>query len=128
MAKMFEELQIWQKARELVKAIYKITMSDKFKKDYSLSDQIRRSSVSVMSNIAEGFERGSNTEFVQFLYIEKGSAGEVRTQLYIAYDLKYIDDQVFESASRMSIELSKGISRFINYLKKSKIAGEKYKP
>jgi four helix bundle protein len=128
MAKMFEELQIWQKARELVKAIYKITMSDKFKKDYSLLDQIRRSSVSVMSNIAEGFERGSNTEFVQFLYIAKGSAGEVRTQLYIAYDLKYIDDQVFESASRMSIELSKGISRFINYLKKSKIAGEKYKP
>jgi len=90
MAKMFEELQIWQKARELVKAIYKLSMTDKFKKDYSLVDQIRRSSVSIMSNIAEGFERGSNTEFIQFLYIAKGSAGEVRTQLYIAYDLKYI--------------------------------------
>src|SRR4030065_2762694 len=90
MAKMFEELQIWEKARELVKAIYKLSMTDKFKKDYSLVDQIRRSSVSIMSNIAEGFERGSNTEFIQFLYIAKGSAGEVRTQLYIAYDLKYI--------------------------------------
>ncbi len=128
MVKMFEELQIWQKARELVKAIYKLSMTDKFKKDYSLVDQIRRSSVSIMSNIAEGFERGSNTEFIQFLYIAKGSAGEVRTQLYIAYDLKYIGDKDFESASRMSVELSRGISRFINYLKKSKIAGEKYKP
>jgi len=128
MAKMFEELQIWQKARELVKTIYKLTLSAPFKKDYSLSDQIRRSSVSVMSNIAEGFERGSNTEFIQFLYIAKGSAGEVRTQLYIAYDLGYIDEHDFEAASGMSIELSKGIGRFINYLKKSKIAGEKYKP
>src|SRR4030066_1116208 len=106
MAKMFEELQIWQKARELVKAIYKLSMTDKFKKDYSLVDQIRRSSVSIMSNIAEGFERGSNTEFIQFLYIAKGSAGKVRAQLYAALDQEYLSNGEFQNGRELCVNIS----------------------
>ena len=120
MAKMFEELQIWQKARELVKTIYKFSLSAPFKKDYSLSDQTRRSSVSVMSNIAEGFERGSNTEFIQFLYIAKGSAGEVRTQLYIAWAGIAID-QFLRSSGSISANIAEGFGRrqgkeYLHYL------------
>ncbi len=85
MAKSFEEMPVWNKSRELVKFVYGITKSKEFSKDFSLTDQIRRAAVSVMSNLVEGFERGSNTEFVQFLYIAKGSCGEVRTQLYAAW-------------------------------------------
>jgi four helix bundle protein len=80
----FEDLRIWQDARELSKNIYKITLEPKFK-DSPLQDQIRRSAVSVVSNIAEGFERGLNKEFIQFLYVAKGSVAELRTQLYLAY-------------------------------------------
>ena len=90
--KSFEELNIWQNSRELVKLIYKFVKMDKLSRDYSLNDQIRRSSISIMSNIAEGFERGSNKEFVQFLYIAKGSCAEVRSQLYIAFDQQYISE------------------------------------
>ena len=81
-----EDLNIWQRARKMTQEIYTITEKPKFSKDYALKDQIRRAGVSVMSNIAEGFERGSNKEFVQFLYIAKGSIGEVRSQLYVALD------------------------------------------
>ena len=86
MAKSFEEMEMWTRSRGLVQFIYHITKNTAFCKDYSLIDQIRRAAVSVMSNIAEGFERGSNTEFIQFLYIAKGPCGEVRTQLYAALD------------------------------------------
>ena len=87
MAKSFEDLPVWQRARELVKYIYTLTRKEAFSRDFSLVDQIRRSSASVMNNIAEGFERDGNKEFIQFLYITKGSSGEIKSQLYRALDL-----------------------------------------
>jgi len=85
-APQFEDLQVWQDARALVREIYKITKNSSFRRDFSLRDQITRASASTMSNIAEGFERGGRKEFVQFLNIAKGSNGEVRSQLCVAVD------------------------------------------
>ncbi len=84
--KYFEDLEIWKLAREVTNRVYSLTRKDAFSKDFGLVDQIRRASVSVMSNIAEGFERGGNQEFIQFLFIAKASYGEARCQLHIAYD------------------------------------------
>lgn len=91
----FEDINSWQKARALNKRIYLITEEVAFKRDFDLARQIRRSSVSISSNIAEGFERNTDKEFIHFLYIAKGSAGEVRSQLYLALDLNYISAEVF---------------------------------
>lgn len=89
--KRFEDLEIWQLAREISRDVYDITRKDSIKHDFSLIDQLRRSSGSIMDNIAEGFERDGNKEFVQFLSYAKGSAGETRSQLYRAVDQKYIE-------------------------------------
>ena len=89
-AQEFEELNVYQRARELTNRVYEVTRNGAFARDFGLVDQIRRASVSIMSNIAEGFERGTNAEFVQFLYIAKGSCGEVRAQVSIAFYQKYI--------------------------------------
>ena len=86
----FEDLEIWKLAREVTDQIYKITKKKSFAQDWGLKDQIRRAGVSIMSNIAEGFERGGNQEFQQFLYVAKGSCGEIRCQLYVALDQEYI--------------------------------------
>jgi len=91
----FEDLIAWQKARELTKNIYKINRQGEFNKDFGLRDQIRRASVSIMSNVAEGFERGGRSEFHQFLVIAKGSCAELRSHLYVALDADYIDEQTF---------------------------------
>src|SRR6266478_7364132 len=88
--KNFEDFEIWKDARALTREIYQLTRDSKFSKDFALRDQIRRAAVSIMSNIAEGFERGGNQEFVQFLYVAKASCGEVRSQLYVAVDQGYI--------------------------------------
>lgn len=127
MPKSFEELPVWQKARKLVQYIYRITKKEAFSKDFSLVDQIRRAGSSVMNNIAEGFERGSNAEFIQFLYISKGSAGETRTQLYIALDQEYITDEEFREGYELCIDVSGQLSGLIEYLKGSKMKGEKFK-
>lgn len=82
----FEDLNVYKRARELTNRIYEVTKQNSFSKDYRLVDQIRRASISIMSNVAEGFERGTNKEFIQFLYISKGSSGEIRAQLTIAFD------------------------------------------
>lgn len=95
--KTFEEINAWQNARVLVRDVYGMTRSGDFSKDYGLKDQIQRASVSVCSNIAEGFERRGNKEFVNFLWIAKGSAAEVCSQLYNARDLGYITDEKFQS-------------------------------
>ena len=121
----FEDLDIWQQSRELCKEIYKVTYYEKFSKDLRLCDQIRASSGSIMDNIAEGFERNGNKEFVQFLYIAKGSCGEVRSQLYRATDNSYINKEEFNTLLNQTIQLSKNISRFIQYLKTSPISGHK---
>ncbi|MEW6108097.1 MAG: four helix bundle protein [Nitrospirota bacterium] len=126
MPKSFEELPVWQKARELVNYVYKITRKDAFSRDFSLIDQIRRASSSVMNNIAEGFERGSNAEFIQFLYISKGSAGETRTQLYIALDQEYISKEEFRKGFDLCRDVSGQLSGLIDYLKGSRMKGEKF--
>ena len=112
-AKKFEDLICWQKARELANFIYILTGKDNFKSDFGLRDQIRRSSVSVMSNIAEGFGRGGNNELVQFLFIAKGSVSEVKSQLYIASDLHYISDKEFQKAHSTTEDISRLINAFI---------------
>lgn len=112
-----EDLVIWQRGRELNKVIYEITSEGSFAKDFALRDQIRRASISITSNIAEGFERKGNGEFKYFLSVAKGSLGELRSQLYLAMDLKYFDEKKFDELNSQSVELSKMIGSFINYLK-----------
>jgi len=127
MIKKFEEIIAWKKGRELCKQIYAITKDQRFSKDFGLKDQIQRSSISVISNIAEGFERGSNNEFIQFLYIAKGSCGELRAQLYIALDLGYISIIEFDRIIKTASEVSRLIYYLIESLKVSKIKGAKFK-
>ena len=124
--KYFEDLEIWKDARLLTKAIYRLTQDAKFAKDYALRDQIRRAAVSVMSNIAEGFERGGNQEFTQFLYIAKASCGEVRSHLYVALDQSYIAPKDCDDASKSFRRLSIMIGNLIDYLKCSGMKGSKY--
>jgi len=115
----FEEIDAWQKARELSNGIYDISKHGAFSKDFGLRDQIRRASVSVMSNMAEGYERHGEKEFLHFLSIAKGSAGEVRYQLYIAKDQNYIDTKTFRRLSNMAIETSRIIAGLMAYLRKA---------
>lgn len=103
----FEELIAWQKARHMASAVYRVTATGVFAKDFGLRDQIRRAAVSVMSNIAEGFERASRNEFHQFLVIAKASCAEVRSQLYVALDADYIDESTFEEMRSNTEELSR---------------------
>jgi four helix bundle protein len=125
-AQRFDELHVYKCARELTKAIYSVTKRPPFSRDFGLRDQIRRASVSVMSNIAEGFERGSNTEFIQFLYIAKGSCGEIRAQLVVALDQEYLTAEEYEALDDLSRKTGSMLSNFITYLKNSKMRGEKY--
>lgn len=122
----FEDLEIWKKSRELSDRIYQVSKSDLFRRDFDLVKQIIRSSGSCIDNIAEGFERGGNKEFIQFLFISKGSIGETRSQLYRALDQKYISEKDFDDLKRDCLEISRKISGFIKYLKTSKFKGEKY--
>ena len=114
-------------AREFCKDIFRITCYEQFSKDYRFRDQIRASSGSMMDNIAEGFERDGNREFIQFLAIAKGSCGESRSQLHRAFDYQYVENEEYETLCQKTIELSKAISALINYLKQSEIKGIKYK-
>jgi four helix bundle protein len=114
--KQFEDLNVWQDARQLVAAVYAASKAGAFSQDFGLRDQIRRAAVSTMSNIAEGFERGTRNEFVHFLTIAKGSNGEVRSQLQVALDQKYIGAGDFASLRDSSVSLSKKLSAFIRYL------------
>jgi four helix bundle protein len=103
----FEDLVAWQRARDLTRKVYELTSDSLFARDWALRDQIRRASVSVMSNIAEGFERGGRSEFHQFLVIAKASCAEVRSQLYVALDAGYLSNQRFEETMAKSQELSR---------------------
>jgi len=123
----FEDLISWQKARELNRLIYKASNNGAFAKDFGLRDQLRRASVSVMSNIAEGFERGGDKEFIQFLSTAKGSSGEVRAQLYAALDQAYLTSAEFKELSERSVEVSRLISGFMTYLRRSDLRGNKFK-
>jgi four helix bundle protein len=123
----FEQIEAWQRARELTKRIYRITREGAFARDFGLKDQIRDASVSVMSNIAEGFERSGTGEFAQFLAIAKGSAGEVRSELYVALDQEYIDESVFQALSTDAQQISRMISGLMTYLRSSGLKGTKFK-
>jgi four helix bundle protein len=112
----FEDIKAWGMAKDLVVAVYRLSGQGKFCQDFGLRDQIRRAAVSVMSNIAEGFERGTKAEFVRFLRIAKGSCGEVRSQLHVALDLNYVNSQEFLLAKTKAEDLSKALSGFISYL------------
>lgn len=103
----FEDLIAWQKARDLTKRIYSLTRQGGFERDYGLRDQIRRAAVSVMSNLAEGFDRAGRSEFHQFLVIAKGSSAEVRSQLYVALDVGYISQDEFEQTTMQVEELAR---------------------
>ncbi|HEX4644087.1 MAG TPA: four helix bundle protein [Verrucomicrobiae bacterium] len=123
----FEDIEAWKKGRELRKAIYAFGKVGKFATDFGLRDQIRRASVSITSNIAEGFERGGNREFIQFLGNAKGSCGEVRDQLYAALDEHYITEEQFAGLYHRTVEISRMISGFIKFLQKSDLRGSKFK-
>ena len=103
----FEDLIAWKKARELTKEIYQFTGDGDFSRDFGLRDQIRRASVSIMSNLAEGFERGSSKEFHQYLVIAKASSAEVRSQLVVAFDVGYLDDKSFHALESKAQEVSR---------------------
>lgn len=123
----FEDLEVWQKAREICKYIFILTCRDPFSKDYSLKDQIKRSSGSVMDNIAEGFERGGNKEFTNFLTISKGSLGEVRSQTYRAFDYGYITIENLDHLLNETSSLTERLGKFISYLRNSEFKGVKFK-
>ncbi len=106
-AERFEDLIAWQKARVLTQGIYQVTRSEGFSRDYALVDQIRRASISILSNIAEGFERGNRGEFHHFLVIAKASCAEVRSQLYIALDAGYLTPAEFESLMEQASEVAR---------------------
>lgn len=123
----FEDLEIWQKARKICNKIFEIRKRTQLKSDYRLYDQINASSGSIMDNIAEGFERNGNKEFIQFLSIAKASCGETRSQLYRISDRKYIEDTDFEMLLNELKSLSMQIGGFISYLQKSDFKGSKFK-
>lgn len=116
----FEDLEVWKLSMELCTDIYKLTNTELFSKDFGLKDQIRRCSVSVPSNISEGYERDGKNQFLYFLAISKGSCGELRTQLEIAYNLNYLDEFEFKKLKEKCISTSKQIGGFIKYLKSFK--------
>jgi four helix bundle protein len=125
--KRFEDLLIWQEARKLTKCIYEVTSKETFKRDFALTDQMRRSAVSVMANIAEGFERCNNKEFIQYLFIAKSSCGELRSHLYVAVDQRYLAEREHLELSTKAAGISTMVNNLIDYLKKTPIKGMKHK-
>ena len=122
----FEDIEAWKRAREVTKKIYQLSSRGEFSRDFGLKDQIRRSSVSVMSNIAEGFERDCNREFINFLSIAKGSCGEAKSQLYVALDQNFITVEDFEWMSDHLSQTGRMIGGFMHYLRQSELKGKKF--
>lgn len=114
----FEDIKAWQESRKLLNQIYNLSMKDHFSKDWELKNQIKRSAISVMSNIAEGFDRSTDKEFIQFLRISTGSCAEIKSQLYIALDRKYVDKKEFDQAYNQANKVTSLLNGFIRYLKK----------
>jgi four helix bundle protein len=125
--KKFEEIKAWQKARELNKTVGNYIDTGRFKRNFRLIDQIEGSAGSIMDNIAEGFERSGNKEFLQFLYISKGSCGEFRSQLYRALDRSYLTQIEFNELYEQSREIIVMLQKLIDYLEQSDYKGAKYK-
>jgi four helix bundle protein len=123
----FEDIIAWQKARLLTREVYQCTRVGAFAKDYGLKDQIQRASVSTMANVAEGFERGGDKEFTQFLSNSKGSCGEVKSHLYVALDQAYITQASFDQLYGQANEVGRLLSGFMSYLRESDLRGRKYR-
>ena len=123
----FEDIEAWRHARTLCGEIYRISGRGPFAKDFALRDQMRRSSGSIMSNIAEGFERSGSREFIQFLAIAKGSAGEVRSHLYIALDQGYLTREDFTRLFGLASDTAKMVAGLMKYLCTTGVTGTKYK-
>jgi four helix bundle protein len=125
--KKFEDIESWKKSRRLTNEIYRATAIGEFARDFGLKDQLRRATVSILSNIAEGFERGGDKEFSQFLSIAKGSCGEVRAQLYVALDQGYFSTEAFDRLSKNAIEITELLAGLMRYLKSSDLRGNRYR-
>ena len=123
----FEEIEAWQEGRALKQEIYRQSKRGEFAKDFALRDQVRRAAISITANIAEGFERGGNREFLQFLSIAKGSCGEVQDHLYTAVDESYISNDEFNKLYAQAAEVGKLIGGFMRYLQRSEIRGIKFR-
>lgn len=125
--KRFEDIQAWQKARELTCEVYQASSTAEFRRDFSLRDQIRRAAVSAMSNIAEGFERGGDREFIQFRSIAKGSTGEIKAQCYAALDAGLITQPIFQQLYDKATATGALIGGFMKYLLEARKRGVKFK-
>src|SRR5215469_4464653 len=123
----FEDIVAWQKARELTRKVYSHTKVGPFAKDFGLRDQVQRASVSIMGNVAEGFEREGDKEFVQFLSFSKGSCGEVKSHLYVALDQQYITQTQFANLYNEADEVGRLLAGFMGYLRQSSLRGRKFK-
>ena len=123
----FEDLEIWKDSRKLSLIIYSFSLKELFSKDFRFRDQIKAAAGSIMDNIAEGFERSSRLEFINFLSYSKGSCGEVKSQLYRAKDQLYISEQEFMDTYNAFDKLASNIAGFINYLNQSEVKGQKFK-
>ncbi len=112
----FEDIEAWKESRTIVNSVYRVCSVHSFKRDYSLTDQIRRAAISIMANIAEGFSRKGNKEFVQFLFIAKASAAELQSHLYVVLDQGYIKKEQFDKLYEDIDKVQRKISNFIKYL------------
>ena|SRR5687768_4705748 len=122
----FENIEAWQSARKLRHEVYVLTRAKPFALDYALVNQIRRAAISGGSNIAEGFERGGNREFIQFLSNSKGSLGEIKDQLYCALDERYITQRQFREIYQLADSTARLVGGFMTYLRKSAVSGHKF--
>jgi four helix bundle protein len=123
----FQDIEAWQKARELTRELYAVSSKGSFSKDFGLRDQIRKAGVSIMANIAEGFERDGTAEFIQFLAVAKGSAAEVVSHAYVALDQGYITKQEFDRVATLATEVGRMLAALMNYLRRSGTRGIKFK-
>jgi len=123
----FEDIEAWQKARVLTKLIYSLTKQGEIARDFMFKDQLRRAAVSIMANIAEGYERDGNKEFLQFLAIAKGSCGELRSHLTAAHDQRYSTREQYDAAYGNALEVSRMIAGLMGHLRRSGIQGKKYR-
>ena len=124
--RQFEDLEVWQKARELNRMIYAVSSAGAFARDFPLRGQARDASISVMANIAEGFERGGNKEFVQFLAVAKGSCGELRSHLCVAFDQRYLTHEQCHLLGERALEVSRMVSGLMKHLRQTQMRGRKY--
>jgi four helix bundle protein len=123
----FQDIEAWQQARVLANMVYDAVDQANFSRDFGLRDQIQRASVSIMGNVAEGFERGGDKEFIQFLSVSKGSCGEVKSHLYVALDQQYINPTQFNQLYHSADEVGRLLAGFMVYLKQSDLRGRKFK-